>query len=358
MQDRTRNIVVGMTVLFGLAGLAVLLFLFGKVPEWIRPSYIIHIQFDHAGGLNSVSRVKYNGIDVGRVVELTLLEAPQRGVIAQAKIDNGIAIPRESNVSIKAPLLGGSPTLTIDTNELTDEQMSDILPTDGSAKMNGANTPSLATMGSKIESAIDKSVTALRGDLKRALDSFDGIRDDFHNLSEQWVSVGKGVNELVEPRDLAEVDAGEKKPNVHTVLARADQRLNELKTAITSLNEFLGDEQLRSDLRSAAAGAKDVAKSLDDAAKSAKKMTDSVQGNADQLTKRLFAVADDLSKTLMATRKAIETAEKGDGTMGKLLNDPSLFNNLNDAVQRISAAADEVKLLIEKWKVEGVPVKF
>jgi hypothetical protein len=57
-------------------------------------------------------------------------------------------------------------------------------------------------------------------------------------------------------------------------------------------------------------------------------------------------------------QKLADKARKGDGTVGKLLNDPALYQNFNDAAERIQKAVDEMKLLIEKWKAEGVPVQF
>ena len=358
MRETARNIIVGLTALAGIAGFCALLFLFGQVPEWIRPSYNIKIQFDHAGGLNSVSRVKFDGIDVGRVTELVLLNAPQRGVIAIAKIDNGIRIPKESLASIKAPLLGGSPTLTLETLSLSQEQMKDILPSDGTAQISGTTAEGFAGMGARLERMFDRNIAALRGDLKRALDSFDNIGQDFNKLSSEWTKVGQNVNNLVEPRTLEQVEAGDAKPNVHTVLARADQRLTELRSAIEGLNDLLGDKQLREDIRQTVRNTKSATAKLDSAAQSAKELTVSIKGNADEISKRLFAVADDLSKTLNSAQKLIEKADSGNGTVGRLMSDPALFNNLNDAVERIGAAADEVKLLIQKWKAEGVPVKF
>ena len=57
-------------------------------------------------------------------------------------------------------------------------------------------------------------------------------------------------------------------------------------------------------------------------------------------------------------QKLAAKASDGKGAMGKLLNDPALYDNLNDTAERIGQTADELKLLIEKWKAEGLPVQF
>lgn len=351
MKERSRNIMVGLTTLAGLCGLAGLLLLFGKVPQWLRPAYRMQFQFVNAGGLNTASRVKLNGIDIGKVVNLELATPPDRGVRATAEIDHHIRLPQATLAFIRAPLLGGSPTLALETQTLTDAELADLLPTDGTALLTGKEGSMLSTFSDQLDRTVTESVKALRSDLNRALDGFDSIKADFHHLSTQWTSVGQNVNQLLEPRDPAAVERGDVPANLTTVLARADGRLAELKTALAGLNQVLGDEKLLTDVRT-------TVSQMRDASGNAKELTAKLNQQSEQLTTRLVALADDLSKTLAGVNKLTEQARAGDGTMGKLLNDPALFNNLNDAVQRISAAADEIRLLAQKWKAEGLPVRF
>jgi hypothetical protein len=44
--------------------------------------------------------------------------------------------------------------------------------------------------------------------------------------------------------------------------------------------------------------------------------------------------------------------------MAQLLNNPDLYNSMNDAAVRLERALTEAQLLIEKFKAEGVPVRF
>ena len=61
---------------------------------------------------------------------------------------------------------------------------------------------------------------------------------------------------------------------------------------------------------------------------------------------------------LRSLQSVAEKADRGDGSIGKVLNDPALYNNLNDALERMKQALKELQLLIQKWKKEGVPVDF
>jgi len=51
-------------------------------------------------------------------------------------------------------------------------------------------------------------------------------------------------------------------------------------------------------------------------------------------------------------------AREGKGTVGRLMQDPQMYNSLTDAANRLAAALKEAKLLLEKWKNEGLDVKF
>ena len=66
--------------------------------------------------------------------------------------------------------------------------------------------------------------------------------------------------------------------------------------------------------------------------------TDKVLGNADQLTAKLAAVDVDatmrqVDKTLADVQTTIEKINSTDGTMGKLINDTQLYDNLNSTVR-------------------------
>ena len=51
-------------------------------------------------------------------------------------------------------------------------------------------------------------------------------------------------------------------------------------------------------------------------------------------------------------------ASEGNGTVGMLLNNPDLYNSLTEAAVRLQRVLEEVQLLIEKLKAEGVQIKL
>jgi hypothetical protein len=49
-------------------------------------------------------------------------------------------------------------------------------------------------------------------------------------------------------------------------------------------------------------------------------------------------------------------ARSGDGTVGKLVKDPALYDGLADAAKRLDEALAKVNLLLDKIREEGIDV--
>lgn len=340
MHNRTRDIFVGLTAIAGVIGVAGLMFLFGYIPKFLEPGYIIHIQFAEAGGLNSSSRVILDGVDVGRLIKLDLQKPPKRGVIMTAQIRSQYNIPKTVRVTVASKILGGSPALAFYTNTLTDEQLSEYLAKDGSAILDGKVEGMLADVTKKIQNYMDPAISKLTQ-----------VADDFSILSKQWTQVGTNIADLTAPRSLDEVKAGEAQANINTMIARADERMAELKTTIEHINKLVGDEQLKNDITA-------MVKQTTQTAAQWETTAEKTQKRADEVTKKLYAVADDMSATIRASKMLIDKAATGEGTVGKLLNDPKLYTNLNESVLRLNSALDELKLMIQKIKAEGVNINL
>ena len=85
--------------------------------------------------------------------------------------------------------------------------------------------------------------------------------------------------------------------------------------------------------------------------------TEAQEGLAEVKARTLSAMGE-MSKVLAQTQEALAKVNTGKGTMGKTLNDPALYDNLNDAALRMGTSLDDLSLLLEKWKAEGVPISF
>jgi DNA repair ATPase RecN len=215
--------------------------------------------------------------------------------------------------------------------------MIQTLATDGSAKV--------VADASALAPAFQRPLNAMRQELQKPIDQFARMEQRFNELADAWTSVGKNIESLTAPRTLEQVDNGQAQVNLTSFLARADQRVTEMKQLLTTV-------------RAAMDQMKTTAAKLDTTATAVTGVTENAGQHFKQLMKRYIATADDLSALIFDTRKLVQNASEGQGSLGKLINDPSLYEDLDDSAQRIGKAMDEIRLMIDKWNTEGVPLQF
>lgn len=347
MNETKRNIAVGLTTLAGVLGLGALMMVFGYVPGLLDRGYDVRIVLPHAAGLTEGSRLSIKGIDVGEVQSLAL--RPE-GVIATAHVKNEAELPVGTRAMVTlGSLIGGGAGVELVLDDV--EPGAAMLPRDGTAQIPGTAETLAGQITSQLAAAIEGPA-----------EDFNRLTNSFETLSGEWAQVGTEVRGLLEQRDVVAVDNGEAAGNLSTALARMDRRLAELeqpiadiKTVAAEVKALVGDEQLRSDIKATAANARQMS---DTVAGSIDEVKTSVTGGVAALKSRYIAVADDMSGTLASLRETSNRLREGDGTAAKFINDPALYNNLNDAAQRMNTAIDDLKLLIRTWKDEGVPVEL
>jgi phospholipid/cholesterol/gamma-HCH transport system substrate-binding protein len=333
MSHKPNNFAVGLTALVGLVGLLGLLLLFGHIPAWMEGGYQVKILLSNASGLTESSRVRLSGIDVGRVTQVRLQEPSHRGVEVIALLRRNVRIPAGVEVKAQNPLLGGNPTLAFEIDHLEEHQMKELLPADGSAEVQGHALTLVSQFTGELEAAIAEPTH-----------KFNEMARQFGEVTQEWTRVGENLNRIIESRSVEQVDAGEAPGNLTTVVARVDQRLAEMRHVIEGLDRWVNNPQLFEDVVATVADTRRVVGRID-------------QG-VGAMQKRYLAVADDLSGVLQSLRVTADQAKDGKGTIGKLFHNPALYDNLNDAAQRLERTLDEVRLMVEKWKAEGMPVQF
>jgi phospholipid/cholesterol/gamma-HCH transport system substrate-binding protein len=322
MNERSRNFIVGLTTFLGIVGLMVLLLLFGYVPRFLQTGYYITLEFADASSLNPGSRVELSGIDIGSVEHIAFKQPFGSGVSVRARIREDIKIPAGVTATVDKPFLGGSPTIRFSVTQAAAANGDiNFLETDGSA-------------------TVDGSQDAMSG----AFGELGNISASFQELSAEWRGVGEKVNAMLATQDLAQVEAGNTPGNLTTVMARLDRRLAEFKDVLAGADAIVNDPQTRDDIKATTGNLRQA--------------SGQVAEGLGELQTRYVALADDLSGAIGSLNRTLTNIEEGKGTAGKLATDPALYNGLYDASLRIGSAADELKLLIEKWKAEGVPVSF
>src|SRR4029079_18361879 len=134
------------------------------------------------------------------------------------------------------------------------------------------------------------------------------------------------------------------------------------------LRKLIGDKNLRGNLDETLANFKTVSESAKTIAQNLEKLSIELQktntqaalvitktgGHVDDLAKQLGGRLEQLAGALDKFQSVANKVDKGEGTVGKLVNDPKLYDALLETSQELSLTVKDLRRLVEQWEQEGV----
>lgn len=341
MRNTTQNFLVGIVSLVAIVGFAYLLMRFGELDDFIHPRYQLSIYTDHAAGLRPGSLTEYNGVPIGIIDKITVNADPTiaNPVLIIVLINHGVLVPINIVPRSMTSLFGGSATLELVADPVANADQAAFFPTDDTARL---------IVHIRL-SMIDQLTAELDVRMKPVIDALDS----FSTLSTTYIAFGENLNALIAPED------GDGEPtNWRETFRNLNEVLDQVHEALQLAQEWLGDEQLRADLRASVQNANDLinraASTLDRYAR----LADEFEADADSIVKGLLPIADDVAITLEEVRRLTTLASEGEGTVAEMLRNPDLYNSLDDAAIRLERTLVEIQLYIEKIKAEGLDIDF
>ncbi|MHC5024754.1 MAG: hypothetical protein ACYTGG_12760, partial [Planctomycetota bacterium] len=247
---------------------------------------------------------------------------------------------------VQRSLIGGAATLEFVSSDSGAGQAVAALPTDGSAIVTGWHDELIDQVANALDERLDPLATSL---------------DRFDELTGTYNTLGQNLNDLVRPQTDDEVAA---EPNIRQVVARLDAALSNVRTifdedfrrTLSLAEDWLGDEQMRADVRATLEQARTATESLNQTLERYDSLADELATDGDSAVGHLARTADELSRTLEEVRRVASLAAAGDGTAGELLTNPDLYHSLTDAATRLDDVLVQMQLLIEKIRAEGLRI--
>lgn len=273
-----KNARVGVFVLVGLISFVIVLFWMTD-PATFRGRYKIVTTVSDAGGVRSGDPIQMYGLNLGRVHDFEI-EGPGRVSITM-EIEGRWEIPVDSRARFGASGIFGGRTLVIEPGEAS--QM--LQPWD--------TIPGESPAGEGMLGAVDE-------------------------LSGQAGTVMERINQLLDQETIGSVQGSARE---------LEQLLTEL-SAITQ-EQRGGLSELTASLRRSAAGLEEAAASGSDVARAVAR-ADSAMANLESTSQTLDAAASSL-------REVLARMERGEGTLGRLSTDETLYVSLTTAAESLNA---------------------
>jgi phospholipid/cholesterol/gamma-HCH transport system substrate-binding protein len=327
MNEKTRDVIVGVTIIAAVGLVIWGAFLLGRLPA-IGPNapYRVTILSPTSDNLNPGDIVSFNGVTVGTVQSVALTDD-----LSAAKIVTGIyknvSLPDNTQVVIGADNLS-RPYLTLFAAGQPSVKM---LPQDGSVVLHAQ----LAASG-----IIPSSI----------ITDFSSFKDQFNTLSGKLDLVADDLHVLLQPANTTTGPGGEQTAANMNNISTLIQRLN---TTAGSLNDLLADPNLRNQIRDIITNVDASSGELKTTLQALSVTAGKVNASADAAHQSIVTLSAQIIQILNHVNNITGSISQGQGTAGLLVKDPRLYNSLLDITQRLKATVDDLHALVKQIQAEG-----
>lgn len=334
MNDRTRDATIGLAAILAATATILMLLAFGSLRELARSAVDLEVRMNRAGGLRYGSQITLDGVPIGNVESVDLDIEMELPVLFNCRIDDWVRIPVDHLVKVDAALIGGGTRLAILSLD----------PAADRATYESGGTPILTGNFQSLDEALASSLDLRMGPIA---DSFSEVGA----LAGTYQALGEEIRGLVST-------SGEGGEGIASTIERVNRTLDQANLAFTAATGWLDDDQLREDAKSAVFKANLLIERATEAARAAGQLATTLEEESPALIARFTSTAVAVDDTLLEVQGLISQASRGEGTIGRLLNDPALYEDLDDAAKRLADTLAALKTLVEAVKAEGIQVDF
>lgn len=288
----TREVKTAILVISGIL-LFIYLFNFLKGNDILDSSRTYYAIYDNVEGLAPSTPVTINGLNVGRVQDITFTDDGSGKLLVKLVIEEEFDFSKNSEAQLyEAGLIGGKAIA--------------IIPAFDNAENAVKGTYLKGTVKAGLSELVNQRLTPLQEKLETTIVSADSLLIN--------------INRVFDDRTRA---------NLRNSIAELNTTISSFRTTSESLNDLV-------------AGNKDKLKST-------LNNIENISGNLSQITDsiakaNLAGTIQQLKSTITNFNSILVTIENGEGSMGKLMQDEGLYNNLEGATKEMEALLKDIKL--------------
>ncbi|KAA3639202.1 MAG: MCE family protein [Bacteroidetes bacterium] len=272
------------------------------------------VLYEDVEGLQIGTQVRISGVPKGVVASIQLLPDDKEHVLVTLDLEKGIRVPKNTNAVIISTSMMGAKAVVM---EYDAPCTGDDCAEPGSY-LAGETRGLLSSMASPeiIEQYMDIIKTQMQtlvDSLNAALLSGDegGVAEMMTDLRETMANLNSGTGKLDQLLSASSGNINKSLASLQTLTAELEDKKDNIGSIVENADKVtkqLADGEIESTLQEVNAAIKNL--------------------------KATLATAD---STLEGLTTVLEGANKGEGSLGKLIKDESLYNNLNTMSQRIDS---------------------
>lgn len=295
----SKELKAGVIALLAIVGF-VLLFQFMKGKSLFTTDNIFYAKYDNVEGLAQSSPVSINGLKVGQVDKIIPQTTKDGRIhfIVKITVDNDFQFSKNSTLEIFEPGLMSGKEMRVNL------AYGGITAKDGDTLQGAFKLSMLNSLSSQVVP----------------------VKDQLQVVLHRVDSLMANANQIVDAQNRAEIRA---------LLSNLNRTVSALEATAGSVNSLVGNNDPK------------LQKVLDDASltmQSGKVTLDKYGNLAESIdTKKLNATIANLDATVGKLNQVIVGVENGQGSLGKLMKDEQLYNNLNSASNNLNSLIEDMK---------------
>jgi len=283
------------TAILVISGLILIIYLFNylKGENLLDSSRVFYTVYDNVEGLATSAPVTISGNVVGKVQEIAFTEDGSAKLKVKLLVDSDFKFSKNSKAQLyEAGLIGGKAIAIIPAFD-------DAVNAESGDELQG-------TIKAGLSELVNQKLTPLQEDLGKMLKSADELLIN--------------INEVFD---------AETKANLKGSISELNATITSFKSTSNSLNKILesNQEKLDSTITNFESTSKSLASITDEVAKA-----------------NLAATITELQSTINNFNGLLNAMNNGEGSMGKLMKDEALYNNIEGATKELEELLRDIKL--------------
>lgn len=301
----SKELKAGLIAILAVVGFVVL-FQFMKGRSLFTTDNIFYAKYDNVEGLTQSSPVSINGLKVGQVDKIIPQTSKDGKIhfIVKITVDDNFEFSKNSSLEIFEPGL------------MSGKEMRVNLAYGGATAKDGDTLQGAFKLG------MMNSLSSQVGPVK------DQLQTVLHRVDSLMVNANQVMN-------------AQNREEIKILLHNLNKTVGALETTAGSVNRLVGNNDPK------------LQKVLDEASltmKSGKVTLDKYGNLAESIdTQKLNATIANLDNTVGQLNKVVSGIDRGEGSLGKIMKDDQLYNNLNTASTNLNALIEDLKANPKKY---------
>jgi phospholipid/cholesterol/gamma-HCH transport system substrate-binding protein len=379
MTEQRRLLALGVFAVLALVLLATLIVMFGSLPTWFKRTNSYTVTFTDAPGLHPGSPVRRSGVRVGEVKDIALDDATGK-VNVRIDVDKNFTVRENEKPTLIISLLGTDASIDFIPNE-KDMDRSVMPPGSVLEGYSPVSVNTLLNRASEVVPTTQETLNDMRKSLKRLEEmaplmeqtlkeyrdlghsangqfpdlakSLKGSSDDFGATSREWRKLGENLNVLLLTNQDKVIKAID---NINLTLERvllvlSDSNIKDVTAIIQNLRDVSSRAiSITKNAQDASDYLPSIGKNTDELIKESRQAVKRLQTTLDRadatmadlqrlsqpfgergpaIARNLDEGLDKLNRTMTDMQELMRVIGQSDGTVKRLLTDPSLYNNVD-----------------------------